>query len=158
MESAKPRRAIDLPSVVIAAILALIAAVMAWNASSMRLSSTYGLGPDAMVYVVATGLAILAAGNLYNALTGGIPPREDFDPRAVLLILGGLAAFIAIITLGAGFIIGITVLFAATAAAFGRQNLWVDVAIGLGLGVAIYLLFAKLLTLSLPMGPIEHLL
>lgn len=158
MENAEPRRAVDLPGIVIAAVLALIAVVMAWDASSMQLSSPYGLGPDAMPYLVSAGLAVLAAGNLYNALTGGIPAREDFDPRAVLLILGGLAAFIAIITLGGGFIPGVTVLFTTTAAAFGRQNLWVDVAIGAGLGIGIYLLFAKLLTLSLPLGPIERLL
>ena len=49
-------------------------------------------------------------------------------------------------------------LFAATAAAFGRRAIHIDLAIGLVLGTAAYLMFAKLLSLSLPMGPVERLL
>ena len=49
-------------------------------------------------------------------------------------------------------------LFAATAAAFGRKAVIIDLVIGAVLGIAVYLLFDKLLTLSLPAGPIERLL
>ena len=59
-----------------------------------------------MPYVVAAGLALLAIGNLMMALRGDLPARESADRRAILLILGGLAALIAIIGLGGGFIIG----------------------------------------------------
>jgi putative tricarboxylic transport membrane protein len=45
-----------------------------------------------------------------------------------------------------------------TAAAFGRRAFLTDLAIGFGLGLVVYLLFVKLLTLSLPVGPIERLL
>ncbi len=44
-----------------------------------------------------------------------------------------------------------------TAAGFGRRAFGTDLAIGFALSVAIYLLFAKLLTLTLPTGPIERL-
>lgn len=158
MGNEKTGRGVDTAGVVIAAILVIVAAVMASDASQMQFASTYGLGPEAMTYVAAAGLAVLAAGNLYNALTGGIPAREDFDPRAILLILGGLGAFIALITLGGGFILAVTVLFTATSAAFGRKEVRVDAGIGAALGFAIYLLFSKLLTLSLPMGPLERLI
>ena len=65
--------------------------------------------------VIATGLALLAVGNSVLALRGEFPERESFDPKAIVLILGGLAALIAIIGLGGGFIPATTILFAATA-------------------------------------------
>jgi putative tricarboxylic transport membrane protein len=54
--------------------------------------------------------------------------------------------------------IGTALLFAATSTAFGRRAFVTDLAIGAVLAVLIYLLFAKLLTLSLPAGPLERLL
>jgi putative tricarboxylic transport membrane protein len=111
-----------------------------------------------MPYVVATGTALLAIGNFVLAWRGDFPEREDYDAKAIILILGGLAALIAIIGLGGGFIPATAVLFAATAKAFGRRAVLVDLAIGLVLAIAVYLLFDKLLTLALPAGPIERLL
>ena len=158
MESAEGRRRIDWAGVAIAVVLAIIAGVLALDVANLQLSPAYGLGPRSAVVIVAVGLAVLALGNLYNALTGGIPEREEFDPRAIVLILGGLAAFIVLLAIGGGFIPGIVILFVATAAAFGNRNILLDFAIGTTLGVAVYLLFSKLLSLSLPMGPIERLL
>jgi putative tricarboxylic transport membrane protein len=111
-----------------------------------------------MPTVVAIGLAILGIANLIMAWRGDLPARESADPKAIVLILGGLAALIAIIGLGGGFIVATAVLFAATAAAFGRRAVRVDFGIGLVLGLVIFLLFDKLLTLTLPAGPIERLL
>ena len=49
-------------------------------------------------------------------------------------------------------------LFAATAAAFGRKARdHIDLVIGPCSAFAVYLLFDKLLTLSLPAGPLERL-
>jgi putative tricarboxylic transport membrane protein len=141
----------------IAGVLMLLAAVILWDTLNLQLAATYGVGPRAMPYVVAAGLALLAAGNLVLAWRGGFPEREELDARAVLLILGGLAAMIATVGLGGGFIAATAVLFAATSAGFGRRALHIDLAIGLVLGVVIYLLFDKLLTLSLPAGPLERL-
>ena len=111
-----------------------------------------------MPYVIAVGMAVLAAGNFRLAWRGDFPERESFDPKAIALILGGLAALIAIIGLGGGFIPATAILFAATATAFGRRAIHIDLAIGLVLGFVVFLLFDKLLTLSLPAGPIERLL
>lgn len=147
----------DAAGIVIAGVLLLLAAVIAWDTSTLQLAATYGLGPKAMPYLVAAGLALLAAGNLVVAWRGEFPAREDVDPRAIALILGGLAALIATIGLGGGFIAATTILFVTTSAAFGRRAAHVDLAIGLVLAIAIYLLFDKLLTLSLPAGPLERL-
>jgi putative tricarboxylic transport membrane protein len=75
-----------------------------------------------------------------------------------LLILGGLIALMTLIALGGGFIPAAAVLFAATATAFGRRAPLTDLAIGAALGLFIFLLFDKVLTLALPAGPIERLL
>ena len=148
----------DTAAMVIAGVLLLVAAVIFWDTSTLQLGQTYGLGPKAMAYVIAVGLGLLAIGNGVAAWRGEFPERESLDSRAIVLILGGLAALIAIIGLGGGFIPATAVLFAATSAAFGRRAIPIDLAIGLVLGVGVYLLFDKLLTLSLPAGPLERLL
>jgi putative tricarboxylic transport membrane protein len=153
---AKPRR-VDSAGIAIAGLLLVCANLILWDVSSLEISQTYGLGPKAMPMVVASGLILLAIGNFVMALRGGLPARESADPRAIFFILGGLAALIALIGLGGGFIPATAILFATTAAAFGRRAFFTDLAIGLNLGLVIYLAFDKLLTLSLPAGPIEKL-
>ena len=148
---------IDRAGLAIAAVLFALAAVIFWDARSLP-SPVYGVGPRAMPILVACGLVLLAIGNAFLALRGGFPEREDYDPKVILLILGGLVALMAIIGLNGGFIPATAVLFVATAAAFGWRAIVTDLAIGLALAVAVYLVFAKLLSLSLPMGPIERLL
>ena len=64
----------------------------------------------------------------------------------------------AIIGLDGGFIPATTILFAATATAFGRRAILTDLAIGFVLSLVVYLMFTKLLSLSLPTGPLERLL
>jgi putative tricarboxylic transport membrane protein len=157
MES-RSRRKPDPAGLVIAAALLILSAVIWWDMSNLQLSSVYGVGPKAMPIVVALGLGILAIGNGIMAFRGDLPERETTDFRAILLILGGLAVLIALIGWGGGFIPATAILFAATAAAFGRRAFFVDLLIGLALGVIVFLLFDKLLTLSLPMGPIERLI
>ena len=148
----------DTASLAIAGALLVLALVIFWDTHTLQLAPTYGLGPKAMGYVIAAGMLILAACNAVLAWRGDFPPRDNLDIKAIILILGGLAALIAIIGLGGGFIPATAVLFAATAAAFGRRAIIVDLLIGGVLGVAVFLLFDKLLTLSLPAGPIERLL
>ena len=157
MTGGETRKA-DPAGIVVAALLALTAAVVAWDASRLELGQTYGLGPKAMPYVVAVGLTLLAIGNLIMGLRGDLPTRESGNPKAIVQILGGLAVLIAIIGLGGGFILATTVLFAMTAAAFGRRAFVADLGIGFVLAFVIYLMFDKLLTLSLPGGPLERLL
>ena len=151
-------RRVDPAGIVVAALLALLAGVILWDMTTLQITQTYGVGPKAMPIVVAAGLGLLAIGNLVLAFRGGFPEREPAAHLPVVLILGGLFAVIVLIGIGAGFIPAVTILFAATAAAFGRRAILVDLAIGFVLGTGAYLVFAKLLSLSLPMGPIERLL
>ena len=148
----------DSAGYVIAGLLLALAVVIVWDLSNLQITSVYGPGPEAMPSVVAAGLVLLAIGNAVMAYAGELPKREPVEARAILLILGGIVALIAIIGLGGGFILATAILFAATATAFGRRAILIDLAIGVVLALAVYLLFAKLLTLSLPAGPIERLI
>ncbi len=151
-------RKIDPAGMVIAGLLLIVAAVIFWDMTTLRITAVYGVGPKAMPFVIACGLTLLALGNLAMALRGELPARENAAPQAIALILGGQIALIALIGLGGGFIAATAVLFATTSAAFGRRAFLSDLSIGLALGVVIYLMFDKLLTLSLPAGPLERLL
>jgi putative tricarboxylic transport membrane protein len=152
-----PRR-VDRAGLVIAFALAALAAVLVLDASRLSSGAMYGVGPEAMPIVVAGGLALLAIGNFIDALRGNLPPRESADPGSVLLILAGLALLIAIIGFGGGFILATSALFVATSAAFGRRAILIDFGIAIVLSTLVYLAFDKLLTLSLPAGPLERLL
>jgi putative tricarboxylic transport membrane protein len=151
-------RRVDPAGIVAAALLAVLAGVIIYDMTTLQITQTYGVGPKAMPIVVAVGLALLSIGNLVLAFRGGFPEREQPSHLPMVLILGGLAAVIVLIGVGGGFIPAMTILFAATAAAFGRRAILTDLAIGFALGLGAYLMFAKLLSLSLPMGPLERLL
>lgn len=148
----------DPAGLVVGCLLFAVAAVIWWDTEALRITSVYGVGPKAIPYAIATGLVLLAIGNLVIAFSGAAPARESVDPVAVLLILAGLAALIALIALGGGFIPAAAVLFAATSTAFGRRAPLTDLAIGAAVGLLILLMFDKVLTLALPEGPIERLL
>ncbi|MDA9426672.1 MULTISPECIES: tripartite tricarboxylate transporter TctB family protein [Bradyrhizobium] len=154
----QPPRRVDRAGIVIAALLAALAVVLVWDARDLQSATMYGMGPEAMPVVVASGLALLAIGNFVDALRGNLPARESADPIPVVLILVGLALLIAIIGFGGGFILATSALFVTTSAAFGRRAIVVDSIIALVMSTLIYLAFDRLLTLSLPTGPLERLL
>lgn len=152
-----PRAGVDRAGLVIALALLLLAAVLIVDAMNIQANVVYGMGPQVMPIIIAIGLIVLAIGNGINALRGDMPEREDMDFRPVGLVLAGLAAMIATIGLGGGFIPAMTMLFAATATAFGRRAIVVDLIVGFVIATIIYLVFSKLLTLGLPTGPLEQL-
>ena len=157
MMSLLARRRADKRALVMGLTLLVLSVVVWRDATAQTMSATYGIGPAAMPYLIAMALAALGLGHIVVAFRDGLPVPEHADGIAIGWIALGLVALLLCIAFGGGFILATTILFAATARAFGRRALLVDAAIGFGLGVAIHLLFSKLLTLSLPAGPIEHL-
>ncbi len=155
---AEPQRGVRGPALVVGILLLVVAAVVAYDGSQIGGPSTYGIGPRATPYVIAVFLALLGLGHLVTALRDGLPVPEEADPVAIAWIGVGLAALLGSVAFGGGFLVGTTLLFAATARAFGNRRLWLDLLIGIVLSVVVYLLFNRLLTLTLPEGPLERLL
>jgi putative tricarboxylic transport membrane protein len=158
MSRVQPRTHIDVAGLVIALLLLGLAGLVWWDMTKLQILSPYDLGPKVMPIVVSVGLTLLAIGNAIGALRGDLPARDSLDWKPIILILGGLACLIILIAIGGGFMIGTALLFATTSAAFGRRAFLTDLLIGAVIAVFVYVLFAKLLTLSLPAGPLERLL
>ena len=57
-----------------------------------------------------------------------------------------------------GFSIATGALFGLAAAGFGARRIWISIPVGIVICLGIYWLFAVVLQLSLPAGPLEHLI
>jgi putative tricarboxylic transport membrane protein len=116
------------------------------------------VGPTVFPWVVAGGLVLIGGALAWRAwrvqAAGEAPPR---DWPALLILLAGLLQQILLVR-WAGFVPTAAVLFMAVALAFGRRRPLVDLAIGLVLSVAVYLIFTRLLGLSLPAGVLKGVL
>ncbi len=145
------------PTAVIAVVLFAIAFITYWDASHMKVRATYGMSASAASYFVAILLVALAIGHLISAFKPSDIEVESADWLAVGWVGFALAGLIGSIWMGGGFILGSTLLFALTARAFGRKALLADLCLGAVIGVLVFLLFNKLLTLALPQGPLERL-
>ncbi|SDN14520.1 tripartite tricarboxylate transporter TctB family protein [Ensifer sp. YR511] len=145
------------PTAVIAVVLFAIAFITYWDASHMKVRATYGMSASAASYFVAMLFVALAIGHLVSAFKPSDIEVESADWLAVGWIGFALAGLIGSIWMGGGFILGSTLLFALTARAFGRKAILVDLCLGAVIGVLVFLLFNKLLTLALPQGPLERL-
>lgn len=153
-EQRRPDRA----ALAIAAGLAILAAVIFWDA--LRLPATGGayarVGPKTFPIVVSIGLFAFAIWTVFAAVRREFPEREEQNFPPLVWIVAGLAAQMLLLK-AAGFSIATALLFGATARAFGKGPLWMTVPIGMALSFAIWIVFARLLQLSLPAGPLENL-
>jgi putative tricarboxylic transport membrane protein len=153
---AAPRRP-DRAALVIAVALALLAAVIFWKTRGMPVTAQYArVGPTTFPYVIAAGLGLLAIGTAVSAWRGSFPAREHDHVAPILWIVGGLAAQMLLLKT-AGFSIATGALFALAARGFGRGPLWLTFPIGVVFAFAVWVVFARLLQLSLPAGPLEQL-
>lgn len=151
-----PRR-IDLSGLAVALGLLVLAGVLAWDAGRLPAERGYaGMGPADTPRVVALGLALLGLWAAWEAVRAPAEPAPAQDIPALLWIVGGLGLQLLLIT-SAGFSIAGGLLFACVAAAFGRRRLWLTVPIGILFALAVFGVFAMLLQLSLPAGPLERL-
>ncbi|WP_026616512.1 tripartite tricarboxylate transporter TctB family protein [Ensifer aridi] len=155
--SAETRRP-DRAALIIAVVLAAIAGLIFWDVS--RLSGLAGysqVGPTTVPYAIAfclVGLAIWTAAEALRGDFGHEREKQEFGP--VVWIVGGLAAQMLLLNT-LGFSIATGILFAMTACGFGKRRLWFTIPIGIAFSYLVWLIFAKLLQLSLPAGPLERL-
>ncbi|MFC3074284.1 tripartite tricarboxylate transporter TctB family protein [Shinella pollutisoli] len=151
------RRRPDRAALVIAPALLLLAAVIWWDASRLSAMSNYArIGPATVPHVVALGLALLAVWTAFEAWRGDFPEREPIETVPVVWIVAGLAGQMLLLR-PAGFSIATGLLFALTAYGFGRRKLWISLPVGIVLSFLVWIVFGRLLQLSLPAGPLEHL-
>ena len=156
-KSTSEQRRPDWAALVIAAVLVIMAAIIFFDVARLKGVAGYSqVGPATIPEWISFGLVGLAIWTAIEAFRGDFPERERQDLGPVVWIVAGLAAQMLLLRI-AGFSIATGVLFALVAAGFGRRKLWITLPVGIALCLAIYLIFAGLLQLSLPAGPLEHL-
>ena len=143
------------------AVLSLGIAVAIGTASLSGAGGYARIGPNVAPAVIAGGLIVLGLWLLYEAVFGGwrnaVPDspeargEHDFSPSAFIWVSIGLIAQMLLIH-RAGFVLAQATLFTCVARGFGSRRYPRDFAIGLALGLAVFLFFVKFLNVNLPPG------
>ena len=147
----------DKAALCIAAILLVISGIMFWDMSRLSAASSYSqVGPATVPKAIAFALAGLAIWTIIAGFRNDFPEREPQEVKPVLWIIGGLTLQMLLLNT-AGFSVATGIMFALTAYGFGKRKLWCSIPAGIAACYVIWLIFAKLLQLSLPAGPLERL-
>jgi len=120
------------------------------------------LGPRLFPLAITGGLGLLASLLLLRTVTGPAEPATDAAEgplrwTGAALVLAGLLLF-GLLVETAGYIVGAAAMFILVARAFGSRRLGYDIAIGLALAGAIFVVFTLGLGLKLPAGNLPQLL
>jgi putative tricarboxylic transport membrane protein len=138
--------------------LAVLGSVLIWQGFSIPDKGGYaGIGSGGLPKFIGFGLIGLALCHVVTALQVGGPAQIRPQYVPVLWVILGLVLQLILLRL-AGFSIASGLLFACTAAGFGKRNLALTVPIGVGLSLLIYGVFDQLLKLKLPAGFLETLI
>lgn len=122
------------------------------------------VGPRVVPTVIGWGLVVIGAWYAIDVVRGhtAAPSEdsEDADPTlpADWKVLGGLAialASYAVLMDPAGFVIASAVLFVMAAFSMGSRQIVRDIAIGLAVSLATFLVFSEWLGIRLPLGLLE---
>jgi putative tricarboxylic transport membrane protein len=150
-----PERRPDRAALVVAAALLVLGAIVAFDASRVVGGGQYArIGPQTIPYVIAICLAGLGVWAILESIRGDFPEREHQELRPVMWIVAGL--LIQLVTIRyVGFSIATGVLFALVARGFDERRFWVSIPLGIILALAVWALFTRGLSLTLPYGPLE---
>jgi len=148
---------------VVGAVLLGLAGLTLFDSFGVASGMGPNVGPSAAMKLIALLLAGLGVAHLAQALRlagqrQAQDPEDKVNPGSLAWVFAGLVLQIATLSLGAGFIVSSTILFAFTGCGFGRSLRSLGLVYGLVLSTAVYLFFTKALGLSLPMGPLERLM
>ena len=148
---------------VVGAVLLGLAGLTLFDSFGVASGMGPNVGPSAAMKLIALLLAGLGVAHLAQALRQSgqrqaQDPEDKVNPGSLAWVFAGLVLQIATLSLGAGFIVSSTILFAFTGCGFGRSLRSLGLVYGLVLSTAVYLFFTKALGLSLPMGPLERLM
>jgi putative tricarboxylic transport membrane protein len=148
----------DAGGLFIAIAMFALAAMIVYDATGYPVRRSYAnFGPEIFPYIVASGIALLAALTLLLALRGWFPDRETMHLGSVFWVAGAVVAEIAVMAVGLGFALASGALFGLAARGMGRKPLWLTVAVGVVVSMVLYVLFRHGLGLSLPAGPAERM-
>lgn len=155
--SREGERRLDKATLVIAVLIILLAAGVAYDAATIRagVASYSRIGPQVFPYAVAGCLAALGVATAISAYRTAAGPREPIALTPVALIAGGLIGQMLLLNL-AGFSLATGIVFASTAAALGRPKVWFTYPLGILFSLLVWLIFATVLKLVLPAGPLEE--
>ena len=135
----------------------LVAAVLV-IVDAVRLPETSeAVGPAAVPLPLGVLLGIVGAALLVQsrAQLGTASRETTWQPRAGLRLLGMLVALVAFAVLLPilGYVVTSAALFVAAAMLLGAPRFWRAVAYGWALAAIVFLVFDRLIGLSLPTGP-----
>lgn len=157
MTTPATRRRPDGAAFVIAGLLAALGAVLIWDGARIPVKAGYaGVGSGDVPQVVGVCLIALAVWTAIAGFRGASEPRPRQNIPPLLWIIAGLSLQLILLNM-AGFSIASGVLFACTAAAFGKRQLLLTLPIGIAFALGVYGVFDGLLRLNLPGGPLEAL-
>jgi len=143
---------------IIAGLLAALGALLLWQGFALPDKGGYaGLGSGGLPKFIGAGLLILSLCHIYTGLKGqrGGPAPVQVVP--VLWITAGLLLQLLLLR-PMGFAVASGLLFAFTAAGFGKRRFHMTLPIGVALALAIYGVFDQILKLKLPAGLLETLI
>jgi putative tricarboxylic transport membrane protein len=150
----RPNRA----ALIIAAVLAAVGMVLIWQGFSIPDKGGYaGVGSGGLPKFIGGGLLVLALGHVVTARQPGGSDGPVTELVPVLWIIAGLVLQLILLH-PLGFSIASGLLFALTAAGFGKRRVTVTLPIGIALSLVIFGVFDQLLKLNLPAGPLERLI
>jgi hypothetical protein len=152
------RRSTDIATGVFLAVLGLTAAVASTGidegAGGQLHPRTFPMILGGLLVIGGAALAIQAAAKSGGAKAIAWPDRDGC--KMILVAMASLALYVAISQV-LGFIISALIFVPWFIWYFGRYSYWVAGSCALGLAAFIYLVFIRLLQLTLPVGPLSFL-
>ena len=156
-ETGKPERRPTRAAFAIAAGLAAIGALLIRESYVIPNKAGYaGVGSGDAPWLIGICLVLLAVATVGEGARGDIAPPPPQRLAPVAWIVGGALIQLVFVPI-LGFTLATGALFACAAAGFGEKRFHLSLRFGLGLSFAVYLIFGRLLQLSLPDGPLERL-
>ena len=155
----RTKRSTDIATGVFLAALGLTAAVASTGigegAGGQLHPRTFPMMIGALLLIGGTVLALRAAADKRNG--GNVTAWPDRNGwKRLSIAMAGLAAYVAVAQ-ALGFIISSLIFVPWFIRYFGRYSYWVACACALGIAAFIYLVFIRLLQLTLPIGPLSFL-
>jgi putative tricarboxylic transport membrane protein len=148
----------DRAAFIIAALLAGLGSLLLWQGLAIPDKGGYaGVGSGGVPVFIGVGLLLLAMTHIWKGARHAAPGIPRQQPVPVLFIVGGLALQLILLHI-LGFSIASGLLFACTAAAFGKRNFALTIPVGIGFALMVYGVFDQLLKLNLPAGVPETLI